>query len=67
MSNLSEIPTCELVEELKNREGVESFEIAPYEEKYVIKKYPADGYSFCDTRLDKHGDKGGTIILEVID
>lgn len=27
----------------------------------------ADGYSFCDTRLDKHGDKGGAIILEVID
>ena len=28
MSSLSEVPTCELVEELKRREGVESVELS---------------------------------------
>ena len=34
--NIKEIPTCELVEELANREGVEKIEIEPY--KVKIKK-----------------------------
>ena len=34
--DIKEIPTCELVEELSKREGVEKFEIEPY--KVKIKK-----------------------------
>ena len=34
--NVKEIPTCELVEELAKREGVEKIEIEPY--KVKIKK-----------------------------
>nr|DAD66424.1 MAG TPA: hypothetical protein [Myoviridae sp. ctSyg22]DAP62734.1 MAG TPA: hypothetical protein [Caudoviricetes sp.] len=34
--NIKEIPTCELVEELAKREGVEKIEIEPY--KVKIKK-----------------------------
>lgn len=34
--NIKEIPTCELVEELVKREGVEKIEIEPY--KVKIKK-----------------------------
>ena len=31
--NIKEIPTCELVEELSKREGVEKIEIEPYKVK----------------------------------
>lgn len=34
--DIKEIPTCELVEELEKREGVEKIEIEPY--KVKIKK-----------------------------
>lgn len=36
-NDLSNVSTCKLVNELKKREGVNFFEIAPYEEKYSIK------------------------------
>ena len=41
MSSLSEVPTCELVEELKRREGVESVELSPYAEATVAAEGPA--------------------------
>ena len=66
-NDLSNISTCKLVNELKKREGVNSIEIAPYEEKYLIKKWSSDCASDCGKRLDKYGRKGGAIILEVID
>lgn len=41
MSSLSEVPTCELVEELKRREGVESVSLSPYAEATVPAEGPA--------------------------
>ena len=32
MNGLKEIPTCQLVEELKSREGVEQIVVEPYED-----------------------------------
>lgn len=41
MSSLSDIPTCELVEELRRREGVESVDLSPYAEATVPAEGPA--------------------------
>lgn len=65
--DLSNISTYKLVDELKKREGVNFFEIAPYEEKYLIKKWSSNCASDCGKRIDEYGEEGGAIILEVID
>lgn len=57
--NLKNIPTCQLVEELKRRDGVEFVEIAPYVE-YELKVYDGDGE-------DNFSDEGPAIILKVFD
>lgn len=38
---IEEIPTCQLVEELKKREGVETIIAEPYEDIMVIANGPA--------------------------
>ena len=71
-SNLSNIPTCKLVEELMKREGVTAHKIAPHEQQYMIlckanngKRFGEDGIH-CSEVLAS-GETGGAIILEVID
>lgn len=41
MGSLSEVPTCELVDELKRREGVEPVSLSPYTEATVPAEGPA--------------------------
>lgn len=41
MENLSNVKTCELVEELKQREGVETILAEPYESQKVLVEGPA--------------------------
>ncbi|MBU3107172.1 hypothetical protein [Clostridium gasigenes] len=62
--NLSEIPTCKLVDELKNRSGVITHEIAPYIAKYKISVRSIE--TGIENTLSS-GNIGGAIILEVID
>lgn len=60
---INDIPTCDLVNELKTREGVKAHEIAPYEEQYTILCKPNDDII---SKVLSSND-GGAIILEVID
>ncbi|MGN9161253.1 BC1881 family protein [Clostridium sulfidigenes] len=62
-TNLSEVPTCKLVEELKNREGVITHEIAPYTAEYSISVKSTETEV---VNLLSENDSGA-IILEVID
>lgn len=65
MINLSNIPTCELVEELKKREGVTTYDIEPHEEHYQISKLNVTSkYNYPIVLSQKEGP---AIILEVID
>ena len=41
MENLSNVKTCELVEELRQREGVETILAGPYESQGVLVEGPA--------------------------
>ena len=61
MNNLKEIPTCELVEELKKRDGVRTFDVG-VEEMHRIQKAGFEP----NTRRSIMGT-GPAIILEVID
>lgn len=38
---LKNVPTCELFDELKTREGVDSYYVAPYEKKTITTSGPA--------------------------
>ncbi len=60
MIPLSEIPTCELIDELKGREGVREFRVLP-DETFAVSVSPA-------LTLEYHtaGD-GPALILVVID
>lgn len=48
MSDLKSIPTCELVEELKTREGVETTIAEPYEDITVAANGPAIIFKIID-------------------
>jgi hypothetical protein len=62
-NNLSGIPTCKLVEELKKRDGVNTHEIAPYIAEYTISVKSIE--TNVTNTLSKNN--GPAIILEVID
>ena len=53
--DLSEVPTCELVEELSKREGVDSVAVEPYEAYGII------------VGEKTKTEKGPAVILTVID